>query len=302
MYKLSATLPDSLSEIQAVILGQATGDLCLSHSAIRRENLDDAPWVFEWLNDSALNAKIIEARLLIAADIHNISLPPNFIFTTETLEDRDWLAYSYKQFPPFDVGEFTIYGSHSTDCVPDGQIGLQIDAATAFGSGEHGTTAGCLTLMLALKEKGACPWNVLDMGSGSGILAIAAWKLWKTPVLAVDNDDEAVRVADHHRAINHVPQSKTDMLCVCGNGFNEATTQKRKPYDLVIANILAATLKIMVKDLMNVMDDNGYVILSGILNEQAEDVISVYENAGLVLRETLIVGEWSSLLMQNAAT
>ena len=301
MYKTSLKLPAHVTNIEAAILGESADDLCSAHTAMREENTQNAPWIIEWLFPEQIEQRILRARLLITADIHNIDIPENFNFTHEDVPDINWLEHSYKQFPPFSVGPFFIYGSHYEDSVPDGLIGLQIDAATAFGSGEHGTTSGCLQAMLDLKGQGACPWNVLDMGTGSGILGIAAWKLWKTPVLAVDNDPEAVRVAAKHRDINNVPDSPTDMRCRCGNGFNEETVQLRKPFDLIIANILPGPLKEMAEALVDAADENGAIILSGILNEQAEDVLGVYQALGLEHRKTLEIGEWSTLMLRKPA-
>ena len=220
-------------------------------------------------------------------------------FEVEETPDIDWLSHCYQQFPAFEVGPFFIYGSHHAGDVPDDMFGLQIDAATAFGSGEHGTTAGCLEAMVWLKEQGMCPWHVLDMGTGSGILAIAAWKLWKTPVLAVDNDAEAVRVTEHHRVLNGVPDGKMNILSAVADGFAADIVQQRKPYELVIANILAGPLKDMAGDLAGVVDDGGRVILSGILDEQADSVRTAYEAQNMrVLKEFHIDG-WTSFILQG---
>lgn len=299
MFKASVKLPATLSDIETAVLGEALGDLCVAHCALRQDNTQNSPWMIEWLFDAAPDKRVVEGRLGIAAALHNISMPETLEIQAEDVPERNWLEYSYKQFPPFSVGPFFIYGSHFEGTVPDGQMGLQIDAATAFGSGEHGTTRGCLEAMLDLKGQGACPWNVLDMGTGSGILAVAAWKLWKTPVLAVDNDPEAVRVAERHRALNNVPGSATDMTCRAGDGFAEETVQKRKPFDLIIANILPGPLKEMAAALVDAADDNAMVILSGILHEQAADVLAVYEAQGLALRKTIEIGEWSTLLLRK---
>lgn len=222
-------------------------------------------------------------------------------WSAEEIPDTDWLAASYKQFPAFEVGPFFIYGSHHDGKIPDDKIGLQIDAATAFGSGEHGTTKGCLLAMLDLKESGVCPWNVLDIGTGSGILGIGAWKLWKTPVLATDNDAEAVRVAAHHRDLNHVPADNTGMACVTAEGFAAAEIQAKKPFDLIIANILAVVLRELAGELKACCDKNGFIILSGILNNQAREVLDVYEPLGFALKNRLDIGEWSTLVLQNTS-
>ncbi len=301
MFKTSLHLPAHITTIEAAILGDSVSDLCSAHSALRAENTQSAPWVLEWLFPKQIDPQVLKARLLIASDVHNIDISQNFDFMQEDVPDINWLEYSYMQFPSFSIGPFFIYGSHYEDNVPKEQIGLQIDAATAFGSGEHGTTSGCLQAMIDLKGQGACPWNVLDMGTGSGILAIAAWKLWKTPVLAVDNDPEAVRVAAHHREINNVPESATDIQCVCGDGFATELVQQRKPFDLIIANILPGPLKEMAEALVTCADENGAIVLSGILNEQAEGVLGVYQALGLEHRKTIEIGEWSTLMLRKPA-
>jgi ribosomal protein L11 methyltransferase len=217
----------------------------------------------------------------------------------EAVPEIDWLAHSYRQFPPFAVGSFFIYGSHYDGAVPEDLTGLQIDAATAFGSGEHGTTSGCILALLDLNEQGVCPWNVLDMGTGSGILALAAYKIWKTPVLGVDNDEECVRVSIRHRDVNNIPSGATGVDFEAGDGFRANSAQTKKPFDLVIANILAGPLKDMAADLKAVCDDNAFVILSGILNTQADDVAGVYAKLGLMERARAARGDWSTLVLQN---
>lgn len=296
MFTARIKLPDTFSADDIALLSE--GMDAQAHSAMREENLSGAPWVLEWMFEGRPEAADLIARISINAEIHGIifDVPANAV-SIEALPERDWLSYSYKQFPPFEAGPFFIYGSHYEDGVPDALMGLQIDAARAFGSGEHGTTKGCILAMAALKEQGLCPWNILDMGTGSGILAIAAWKLWKTPVLAVDNDAVAVDVARHHQDINGVPESGSDMICAVGDGFATPLVQEKKPYELIIANILAGPLKEMAGDLRGVMDENGYAILSGILNEQAQSVIEVYEAQGFVLRDHSEIGEWSTLIL-----
>ncbi|MGB4058448.1 MAG: 50S ribosomal protein L11 methyltransferase [Alphaproteobacteria bacterium] len=256
--------------------------------SIHREK-DGAPWLVQCISEQEIPESVL-------TPIHHG--PWEF----ETIpDDTDWLAKSYQQFPAFVVGPFFIYGSHHEGGAPDEKIGLQIDAATAFGSGEHGTTKGCLLAMVDLKDAGVCPWNVLDMGTGSGILGLAAWKLWKTPVLAVDNDPESVRVTARHRDMNHVPGDSTGLVCEAGDGFAAPLVQQKKPFDLVIANILAVTLREMVNDLQAVCDKNGFIILSGILNKQAAEVLATYEPLGFVLKNRYDIAEWSTLTLQHTA-
>jgi len=268
-------------------------------SAVREDHDRNGIWVLEWLCDDAPELDCIPSKLAVLEEVHGIDLSGAHAISAEKTPDQDWLSYSYQQFPAFEIGSFFIHGSHHEGGVPDDKLGLQIDAATAFGSGEHGTTAGCLEAMEWLKEQGMCPWHVLDMGTGSGILAVAAWKLWKTPVLAVDNDAEAVRVAEHHRVLNGIPDGKMNILTAVGDGFAAEIVQQRKPYELVIANILAGPLKDMAGDLAAVVDEGGRVILSGILDEQADSVRAAYEAQGLCAAKTIQIDGWTSLILQS---
>jgi ribosomal protein L11 methyltransferase len=297
LYAVRAKLPAHLDAAGIKTFSEKLSALEQPFSVLRENNNPKAGWILEWIISDAPDKRALAANANAAMPWDNIFLKEADLEIQKIPETTDWLAHSYRQFPAFSVGPFYIYGSHCKDPVPDGQLGLQIDAATAFGSGEHGTTKGCMMAMLDLKGQGACPWNVLDMGTGSGILGLAAWTLWKTPVLAVDNDPEAVRVAVHHAAINKVPAA--EFLCAQGDGFAADIVQEKKPFDLIIANILAGPLKDMAGDLMQVSDENGYVILSGILNEQANGVLEAYKN--FRLRNRYDIGEWSTLVLQNAA-
>ncbi|MBX2835136.1 MAG: 50S ribosomal protein L11 methyltransferase [Micavibrio sp.] len=298
MYKLSVKLPSHITDEKSVVIGRVFDDLCSAHSAMREKNHDGAPWVFEWLIEDIPSESDCNARMAVLDELHDLELG-SLVWESATVPERNWLEYSYSLFPPFSVGPFFIYGSHFDGSVPEGQMGLQIDAATAFGSGEHGTTKGCLQAMLELKAQGQCPWNILDMGTGSGILAIAAWKLWNTPVLGVDNDAESVRVAGVHRDSNQVPSGKGELALACGDGFKTPEVHTAKPFDLIIANILAGPLMEMADELVSVSDEKGYVILSGILNEQAEQVIESYEGVGLELKKKFEIGEWSTLVLKK---
>lgn len=289
MYTARFSFPYT-SDTDVQNLGSALEDSALSFSAEITGSDPTKTWVLQWLFEEKPNAANLNEQLNL-----------NGTWEIEELGERDWLAESYRGFAPFSIGPFFIYGSHHQDGVPDGQIGMQIDAATAFGSGEHGTTKGCIQAMLDLNGKGVCPWNVLDMGTGSGILAIAAWKLWKTPILAVDNDEEATIVAARHRDLNGINGSKAGLTCDTGDGFKTPSAQARKPFDLIIANILAGPLIEMAPELKAVSDEGGYVILSGLLQTQEANVLKVYEALGFKKKKHYHIGEWSALVLHNAA-
>lgn len=276
-------------------------DLCLATSIFR---LKDKNLVLEWLFESKPESDLVTARLSLQAAAYEMPDPAlSAEVVIEETPDENWLQKCYREFPPFSIGPFYIYGSHHEGQpegeVPEGQMGLQIDATTAFGSGEHETTKGCMQALLDLKGKGVCPWNILDMGTGSGILALAAWKLWKAPVLAVDNDEEAVRVTGRHAEMNGVKVGRGSLLAACGDGFKTKLVDTQKPYELIIMNILAGPVIEMAPEAAAVLDDNGYVILSGMLKEQADLVASAYEGLGLVLTGRYDLGEWTSLVLQK---
>jgi ribosomal protein L11 methyltransferase len=217
----------------------------------------------------------------------NIPLPK---IAESILTDKDWVAAVYKDFPPLTIGQFYIYGSHIQGTPPNGLIPLHIEAATAFGSGQHESTEGCLKALtlLGAQQKFTKP---LDMGCGSGILAIAMAALWKIPVLACDNDPEAVRVTLENAQKNGVGNLIEGEV---SEGFSALHNQT---FDIITANILAGPLCEMAEDVFQALKPGGFVILAGLLNWQAEDVITAYTDAGLKLFQQMVVGEWTTLMM-----
>lgn len=301
MYTVRFYIHKDLPDDDAYHLAETFIEEALSSSAIREERDHTKPWVLEWLmEEKPSTTELIEKLSLHAAahDLSGIDIEAEH-FTIEETPDINWLEKAYREFPPFSIGPFFIHGSHYDGEIPAHQIPLKVDAATAFGSGEHETTRGCMEAMLDLKGKGACPWNILDMGTGSGILALAAWKLWKSPILAVDNDAESVRVTERHAEMNGVALAKSALRCDCGDGFNTPSVDKHKPYELILANILAGPVIEMAPDLVRVLDDNGYCVLSGMLVAQADLVASAYEGEGLTLKKRYDIGQWSTLVMHK---
>lgn len=302
MYTIRLKLGDHISDEMAYALAEGLINMAISSSAVREEHKHTAPWTLEWLMEEKPEIDQIITRLLLQAAAYGINgdveITPENI-TIEETPDINWLEKCYQDFKPFSIGSFYIYGSHYEGKIPDNKTGLQLDAATAFGSGEHETTNGCLQAMLELNRIGACPWNVLDMGTGSGILALAAWKLWKSPILAVDNDAESIRVTDRHAKMNGVNLNKSCLTTAVGDGFNTPEVATKGPYELIVANILAGPVIEMAPALINVLDDNGYCVLSGMLNAQADLVLSAYEGGGLEYRNRYDIGEWTSLVLQK---
>lgn len=314
LYTVTIRLPAGLSDVQASLFAdEAFGGDHISSSLVREtpaseSDLGATAWTMQWLLAGVAEPDALAAHLNDAAAMFDmadmINVTPADLDCAVVNPDTNWLEQSYRAFPPFTVGGFYIHGSHSTDPAPDGFRALQIDAATAFGSGEHGTTAGCLLLLEQLKADGVQPHHILDMGCGSGILGIAAWMLFDRPVIASDIDPECMRVTDHHGEINHVlvwdEQSSTTGMATCaGDGFRLPLVQNNAPYSIVIANILPAPLLAMANDLVAAMEQDGFVILSGILNEQADEVEAAYIALNLKPITRMVRGEWTSLLMRK---
>lgn len=308
VYSLNYSFPAGLDDERAGSFISALGIECslnalpepLAETAAR-EGQDHrgvwrAQWLFEDKPDLTVMAPMIETvRQRIAPELPPVS--PEGIAIEAMPDDTDWLAQSYRQFEPFHESGFYIYGSHIEDPAPQGDIPLQIDAATAFGSGEHGTTAGCLALLSRLKAEGFYPRNILDLGTGSGILAIGAWKLWGAPVTATDIDPESVAVTLRHCGMNAVPKGMID--CFQSDGFAARKLQREDYWDMVIANILAGPLKMLSDAMISATGQSGYIMLSGMLEDQAEEVIDVYCSRGCAVKAHLRRGDWASVLLQK---
>ena len=219
----------------------------------------------------------------------------------EELPDKDWVAENQRSFQPFAVGPFWVHPSHISERRPAGAIPLRIDAGLAFGTGTHATTRGCLELLATLDPSASA--NAIDVGCGSGILAIAMAKLWRRPVVGCDNDAEAVAVARENASLNGVAG-----LChlVHAEGLEHAALRARAPYDLVVANILAGPLIELSDPFSAAVRLGGHALLSGLLVEQAADILSAYDRRGFTLQRHVDLETggacWRTLLLHRAAT
>lgn len=214
------------------------------------------------------------------------------------LEPIDWVKQVQKDFPPFTLGRFYVHGSHAKEHLPKNRFPLLIDAAAAFGTGEHSTTAGCLQALEWLHRQRPHAPEILDMGAGTAILAIGAAYLWKhARITACDNDAVAVEVSDVNLKANRV-EARSDSYV--SDGYRHARV-RRKQYDIVIANILAKPLVKMAKDAVRVMKPNGSLILSGLLNEQENMVLAAHRAQGLHMVKRIRRNNWSILVLRASA-
>jgi ribosomal protein L11 methyltransferase len=301
IFSVSLTMPNGLDDDQAACFLACADDESLSTSLVRDMRADGV-WRFQFITE--IHPTIAELNIrkdlaLMMADL-DLSVGADWEWAIETIDpETNWLAVSYAALPPFNIGDFFVYGSHYEGTVPANNYGLLIDAATAFGSGEHGTTSGCLEALLQLRNQNFKPKSILDVGTGSGILAIGARKIWPVPTVATDYDPEAVRVAAVHAQTNGL--SSDDIHFICAESFDDPNIAAQGPYDLSIANILAPPLKEMAADLVAATAKDGYIILSGILAEQqADEVSAIYQEQGTKEIDRLVRGEWATLLLQKS--
>jgi ribosomal protein L11 methyltransferase len=214
----------------------------------------------------------------------------------DSVEARDWVKASLEGLAPVAAGRFMVHGQHDRARVPAHAIGIEIEAALAFGTGHHGTTRGCL-LLLDQVLRSRWPRRVLDLGTGTGVLAIAAAKALRQPVLASDIDWRSALVARDNARLNGAGNL---VVAVHAPGFSSPKIRARAPFDLVLANILANPLRRLATPMAQHLAPSALVILSGLLPHQANAVIAAYRAAGLVLVKRLQLEGWTSLLMRKA--
>jgi ribosomal protein L11 methyltransferase len=211
----------------------------------------------------------------------------------ETVAAKDWVAASLANLKPVMAGRFTVHGAHDRAQVAPNRIDIEIEAALAFGTGHHGTTRGCL-LALDRIVKGFRPGRVLDIGTGTGVLAIAAAKALRAPVLASDIDPEAVRIARENARLNGCAAL---VQGVHAAGLSAAQFRARGPFDLVFANILLAPLTRLAAPMQRVLAPGARVILSGLLAAQENAALAAYRPHGLTLVRRISLGEWVTLIL-----
>ena len=216
-------------------------------------------------------------------------------FAVSKVEDRDWVAQVRRELTPVEAGRFVVYGSHDRDRIAANRIGLEIEAAMAFGTGHHGTTQGCLLALDGLVRANWAARNVADIGTGTGVLAMAARKVWQCRTVASDIDDVAVATARANVAANRL----TGIPAVRAAGFRSPVLRDRAPFDLIFANILARPLMRLAPDMAAHVAPGGRIILSGILVRQFRRVEGVYTGHRFHAERRIRIGDWVTLVMRR---
>jgi len=279
-----------LTKAQAYALVDAVmerDDLAITASA--HENEETGEWIFEATCEAQpdLEGFSALARQTLGGDV---------AFSVEPIDPEvNWVAKSLEGLAPVTAGGFYVYGSHETGPVPAGLTGLRIDAAQAFGTGHHETTTGCLEAIDRTLKR-VRPRAPLDIGTGTGVLAIAIAKRIHISVIASDIDPIAVETAAQNAKDNGVGRH---ILAVEAAGLEHRSIARHAPYDLIVANILAGPLQSLAPAVGRAAARSATIILSGILNEQAARVIAAYQRQSVVLRHRIIKKEWTTLMLEK---
>jgi ribosomal protein L11 methyltransferase len=220
----------------------------------------------------------------------------------ERVEDRDWVTLSQQGLEPIRAGRFFVHTPAHRGEAPAGAIALEIDAGRAFGTGQHETTSGCLLALSRLRAQGLAFANLLDLGTGTGLLAFAALKLWPAArAIASDIDPVAIEVAGENAAVNAVRlgRGRGQVELAVAAGLEHPRLVARSPFDLVIANILAGPLIELAPSVAAAVEPGGRLLLAGLLDHQARAVAAAYRRQGLMLTGRIDTGEWPTLVMRK---
>lgn len=216
-------------------------------------------------------------------------------FQIEQLPDVDWVAKSLEGLKPIETARFFVHGAHDRNLRPAGKYALQIEAGLAFGTGHHPTTFGCLSMLEEITRRRKIR-NALDLGCGTGLLALALAKLTGQKVLASDIDPIAVKVTKENAKANGLGPL---IEAVPAAGFAHRRITEKKPFDLIVANILARPLVSLARDMEQHLAPGGEIVLAGILNRQGPMVESAFRDQGLKLRGREVIGDWVILHLQG---
>lgn len=288
-WQIEVTVPQAaVAPLEAALEDQCSALLCFEVDA------EAGLWRVQGLCSDKPDTARLGPALALAAAAVGVEEPEPIVVR---LESRDWLSETAAAFPPLAIGRFFVHGSHHQDGTPPGTHPLLVDAATAFGSGDHGSTRGCLMALDArLRRHPRRLRRVLDVGCGSGILSLAAARALRTPVTAVDIDPESVRVTRFNARRNGLAAW---VRAWPGAGVSGRPARGGAPYDLIFANILARPLTRLARGIAPLLAPGGTLILAGLLRRQEAQVLGAYRMQGLVLAGRLRLGPWSTLILRR---
>ncbi|MFN9033302.1 MAG: 50S ribosomal protein L11 methyltransferase [Alphaproteobacteria bacterium] len=275
--------PRAVAEAAAAVL-DADPVLEAATYSILEEDEDHDVWRIDAFPTTTEEADALRGRLAAF---------PALVVTVEALADADWLAMSLSGLPPVRAGRFFVYGAHDQGRIPANAVALRIEAGAAFGTGHHGTTVGCLQAwndLIKARRFG----KVLDVGAGTGVLAIAAARTGARLARGTDIDAPSVRIARENAALNGARAE-----FVHASGLGHRRVRSAAPYDLVFANILAPPLVALAQDIRGALRPGGVAILSGLLRTQERRVLAAYRSRGFRLLRRIHRDAWATLVLQR---
>lgn len=288
-YRLRLTADAETMDVFADALGST---LDPEATAVAQWEESEGVWLVEAYYDHAPDLAALTNLIAGTAATNGIAAPS---ISLGPVEERDWVRESLKHLKPIQAGRFLLYGSHDRDQRKPCRINLEIDAGLAFGTGHHGTTLGCLQALTDLL-KITQPRRILDLGCGTGILAIAAAKHTRNRVLASDIDPVATHTTRENAKRN---AARSLIKTVTATGLHHIEIKRQAPFDLVLANILAGPLVALAPGIAGVVSQKGKIILSGLLHRQERRIIAAYRTQGIILERRIRIDEWSTLILSR---
>lgn len=268
---------------------------------VAREASPETPddWLIEIYCNEKPDAAFLKASAELSPSARSSNIPP----LSEKLEDEDWVTLSQQGLEPLRTGRFYVHTSNSSPLDDANVTNICIDAGQAFGTGHHETTMGCLASLDRLKQLGQQYSNIIDVGTGTGLLAFAARSLWPAAaIIASDIDPVAVEVSTENARINGIATGEMPgaIKLLASNGLDHSAIGRRAPFDLIIANILAGPLIALAPQIAAAAAPHTVLILAGLLNTQRSDVLHAYIREGFRLRHVQLENEWPCLTLVKA--
>ena len=283
-YTALTTLPDGAD---AEALAAAMEDMTPAPTGVGVFEMEDGSGL--WEVGAYFDARPAESALALLAAAYGAHG-----FAISELPEIDWVAKVRRELSPVEAGRFFVYGSHDADKVPSDRVALLIEAQMAFGTGHHGTTLGCLRAFERLLQSGWRGHDVLDLGCGTAVLAMAAARVLDARVMASDIDDVAVEVAEANLAANGLSGR---VAVVQASGFDHPGLDAAAPFDLVFGNILKGPLLELAPQMARHVTPGGHAILSGLLTSQAAEILEAYTACGFAQAAREDIGEWTTLTL-----
>ena len=294
-----ASLPCTKAEAEAIAADISQLALLETTPVLMTREPDPArpeEWLLEAYFDEEPGTETLAALKTLAPSAAHAAA------VVEKLSDEDWVTLSQAGLEPIRAGRFFVHTPAHRDKIPADAVALEIDAGRAFGTGQHETTTGCLIALDRMKATGGHFSNILDLGTGTGLLAFAALKLWPAArIAASDIDPVSIEVTAENAAINGAPigRARGQVELAVAPGLDHARLKARAPYDLIIANILAGPLIDLAPSVAGALRAGGRLILAGLLGDQADKVAAAYRRQGLMLGSRIVRGDWPTLVMRK---